>query len=52
MNNENIAFRLLVDQIITAFNYEYDDAEQYAKKLKDMALVEYNRGLEEIMITK
>lgn len=36
----------LVEEIQKSFKYNYEDAEEYAKKLKDMALEEYRKELE------
>ncbi|MDU4599262.1 hypothetical protein [Clostridium sporogenes] len=36
----------LVKQIEESFKYSNADAEEYAKKLKDMALEEYRKELE------
>ncbi|NFM24717.1 hypothetical protein FDB84_09695 [Clostridium sporogenes] len=33
----------LVEEIQKSFKYSYEDAEEYAKKLKDMALEEYRK---------
>lgn len=34
----------LVEEIQKSFKYNYEDAEEYAKKLKNMALEEYRKG--------
>ncbi|ENK0837081.1 hypothetical protein AB2Z22_000387 [Clostridium botulinum] len=36
----------LVEEIQKSFKYNYEDAEEYAKKLKNMALEEYRKELE------
>nr|DAK04230.1 MAG TPA: clamp loader A subunit [Caudoviricetes sp.] len=40
------AYEQLVKQIEESFQYSNADAEEYAKKLKDMALEEYRKELE------
>jgi len=44
--NKMTPYGQLVKQIEESFKYSNADAEEYAKKLKDMALEEYRKELE------
>ncbi|MBN3406366.1 hypothetical protein CF088_13955 [Clostridium botulinum] len=49
LTNKMTAYEQLVKQIEESFKYSNADADEYAKKLKDMALEEYRRDFEKCL---